>query len=192
MSRTDVSRENDAVTDTISDIPTASEDTSNNNTVQSIDKLQQIAEGLPKNNVSESKNNVSEPKGQTAKDNDLTDQNDYRTNNLEKELDRRVTARFANDEDAKSIYDAYFEDFRSRISGDTDVNQIVSVYDDNMAKAYNAGLQGKSLNSLSEDRNFSRFDDAFHDLTDAMWQMGINKYNQNNNEFVENYKKLYG
>lgn len=112
--------------------------------------------------------------------------------NIETELNKRSNDRFSDDEDARTIYKAYFEDFREAVGKDSPSETLIASYDDNMAKAYDTGLHGQSLATLSQDKDFSRFDRLFPGLTDTMWQMGVRRNIENIKGFRATYKAVFG
>lgn len=152
-------------------IDNVSQETENKNTVSETEtenKLQKIAEDRIKK---------SEPAAGV---------------NIEEELERRSNDRFSDDKDARTFYKAYFEDFSDAVGKDVTSDRLIASYDDNMAKAYDTGLQGKSLAELSQDKDFSRFDKLFPGLTDAMWQMGVRRNIENFKGFRATFKAVFG
>lgn len=115
------------------------------------------------------------------------------SNNVEKELERRATVRFKDDPDARTIYNAYFEDFADQLKNtDISARDMVQMYDENMAKAYEAGRNGRAISTLDEDTDYRMFDRAFPELTSAIWQMGNNKISNTNRELKNSFRDIYG
>lgn len=115
------------------------------------------------------------------------------SNNVEKELERRATVRFKDDPDARTIYNAYFEDFADQLKNtNISTRDMVQMYDENMAKAYEAGRNGRAISTLDEDADYRMFDRAFPELTSAIWQMGNNKISSTNRELKNSFRDIYG
>ena len=115
------------------------------------------------------------------------------SNNVEKELERRATVRFKDDPDARTIYNAYFEDFADQLKNtNISTRDMVQMYDENMAKAYEAGRNGRAISTLDEDADYRMFDRAFPELTSAIWQMGNNKISNTNRELKNSFRDIYG
>lgn len=113
--------------------------------------------------------------------------------NVENELERRATVRFKDDPDARIIYNAYFEDFADQLKNtDISARDMVQMYDENMAKAYEAGRNGRAISTLDEDADYRMFDRAFPELTSAIWQMGNNKISNTNRELKNSFRDIYG
>lgn len=132
--------------------------------VNSNDKLQQIAE--------ETVDKTPEPAAETTESNTKVD--------FDAELDRRAKVRFPQDPDAQNLYNAGFNEFADKIGVHNEPMSIITSYDDNMAKAYQAGLSGSPISSLNNDKMFRNFDELFPNLTNTMYELGYNKSTKGN------------
>ncbi len=96
------------------------------------------------------------------------------------EAKRRAGVRFKDDDAARTQYVNSFSEYMlGRFDEDNDVSmqQVVTDYDENMAKAYQAGFDGKPISFLQDDAEFKKFDSVMSDATDAMWKLGYNQHN---------------
>ena len=92
---------------------------------------------------------------------------------VNRELDRRAEMRFPGDDDIKKAYKILFTDFVDGIKSDADMYSMVFAYDENVAKAYSAGLNGDPISSLDNDKAFINFDKQFHDIVDIIYENGL-------------------
>ena len=126
-------------------------------TVNSSDKLREIAEDNLKSDAAA---------------------NETESYNMLSDLRSRSDTRFSSDPAAKSVYDEgfrqYYDYFETDVA-DNNPDIVVRTYDENMAKAYDLGLQGKSMLEASNDEAFGNFVLKFDDLADKMWKAGYNK-----------------
>lgn len=92
------------------------------------------------------------------------------------EIESRSETRFSNDPEAKRIYDEGFIEFYN--SADMAPEDAVRSYDENMAKAYDLGLNNQSFLSVNNDEDFGNFYLNFGDLADKMHRAGYNYSNR--------------
>lgn len=107
------------------------------------------------------------------------------TGDVDRELDRRAGIRFPGDDDVKKAYKTLFKDYHDKIGSDIDPMYIITSYDDNVAKAYEAGLKGEPLSSLDNDKSFTSFDNQFHDIVDFIYRLGFDKGGNDNGSSSE-------
>ena len=104
--------------------------------------------------------------------------NETESYNMLSDLRSRSDTRFSSDPAAKSVYDEgfrqYYDYFETDVA-DNNPDIVVRTYDENMAKAYDLGLQGKSMLEASNDEAFGNFVLKFGDIADKMWQAGYNR-----------------
>ena len=127
------------------------------------------------NNISQENVNKSRNDNEKSRNvNNISSESDYSSGDeVEKELDRRASMRFPNDQDARTIYNAYFSDFVQGIKSNVPMKDMIMVYDNNMSLAYEAGRNGKSLPSIAAEHDgFDNFDKQFHDLVDNIYEIG--------------------
>lgn len=95
------------------------------------------------------------------------------------EVAKRAEMRFPNNEDAQKVYNGFFPVFNS------DGSNELEMYDHFMSMAYQAGLEGNPISSLSDDKVFVNFSSMYPSMIDAIWRTGYNQYEKINRENVK-------
>lgn len=95
------------------------------------------------------------------------------------EVAKRAEMRFPNNEDAQKVYNGFFPVFNS------DGSNELEMYDHFMSMAYQAGLEGNPISSLSDDKVFVNFSSMYPSMIDAIWRTGYNQYENINRTNVK-------
>ena len=95
------------------------------------------------------------------------------------EVAKRAEMRFPNNEDAQKVYNGFLPVFNS------DGSNELEMYDHFMSMAYQAGLEGNPISSLSDDKVFVNFSSMYPSMIDAIWRTGYNQYENNNRANVK-------
>jgi hypothetical protein len=95
------------------------------------------------------------------------------------EVAKRAEMRFPNNEDAQKVYNGFFPVFNS------DGSNELEMYDHFMSMAYQAGLEGDPISSLSDDKVFVNFSSMYPSMIDAICRTGYNQYDRNNRADVK-------
>lgn len=100
------------------------------------------------------------------------------------EINRRADARFPSDPDASNVYKGFYQAYQANDGGND-----VDIYDHFMAMAYQAGLDGNPLSSLSDNAAFNTFVGMYPSMIDAIWRTGYNRYEANQRAEQKSEKK---